>query len=138
MLIEELIEKAFCEGYEYAQKEFAAAKRLLERGKNHDEKVEVPHFIRTTSQFRKAVANKIGSNDIAWVREYAKKGRNNTLGARTIDQISNITSKHAMRVTPKRAEIIEAAVKARDNASKAIQENRKQIIEIANKLKDLL
>lgn len=34
MLIDELIEKAFCDGYEYAQKEFTSIRQLKKMGKN--------------------------------------------------------------------------------------------------------
>ena len=36
MLIEKLIEKAFCEGYEYAQKEFGAVKRENKKKKRKE------------------------------------------------------------------------------------------------------
>jgi hypothetical protein len=74
---------------------------------------------------------------ISWVHEFAKKNRNSSLGARTIDQIRNISDKHAMRLTPKRAEIIEAAAKARREVSESLQSKRKNAIDLADKLKNL-
>ena len=135
MLIKELIEKAFCEGYEYAQKEYAAANTLIKRGKNWDIKEAAPLPIRTINQFRQKVVEKTGSNDNAWVFEYAKKARNNSLGPRTIDQVRNISDNHAMRLTPKRAKIITDAVDSRNNISQAIQQKRKENIDLANQLK---
>ena len=118
---DELIEKAFSMGYEYAQKEFAGAKTLLEMGKNSLEETAIPKEIRTPKQYKKFIGytgwggyynppHLVGTERL---NHFAKLRRNTSLGARTIDQINNIQN-NKTRLTPRRREIIENAVKNRE------------------------
>ena len=139
---DELIEKAFSIGYELAQKEFAGAKTLLEMGKNSLEENAVSKEIRTPKQYRKFVGDYefVRDHEFPWFRakksegrinHFAKLRRNTSLGARTIDQVNNIKNNN-LRLTPKRKEIMENAIKNREKLSKEIQKMRKKNLEDNN------
>ena len=107
MLIEELIEKAFCDGYEYAQKEFASirkatkiAKRAskdaydLSRGSDLGGK----SLLRRTSGLAKAAKNKIPTEK---AMDRVASVVMNTIGKRAAKDVGERFDKGAMRETRK-------------------------------------
>lgn len=139
MLIDELIEKAFSDGYEYAQKEFAGALTMMNKGRFNPQTFNNGGILmQTPQQFKNYVTSATGDYSAKRVIGVANRNRSNSLGARTVSQINNIANNHAMRVTPTRQKIIESAVKNRENASVASQNFRQRQINRASSLAGLV
>ena len=138
MLIDELIERAFCDGYEYAQKEFAGALTMMNKGRFNPQTFNNGGILmQTPQQFKNYVTSATGDYSAKRVIGVANRNRGNSLGARTVSQV-NIANNHAMRITPTRQRIIESAVQNRENASVASQNFRQRQTNRASSLAGLV
>ena len=129
---DELIERAFCEGYELAQKEFGV-KRIFEKARNCQERIIRPYELRNPSSY----ADWRGSTTnlfIHPIEEVAEKDRHKIVGARSIAQLDNIVKNHTFRLTPRREEIIKNALKNREDITKNITSYRQDKIDSASRL----
>jgi hypothetical protein len=142
MLIDELIERAFCDGYEYAleeQKEFTGALTMMNKGRFNSQTFNNGGILmQTPQQFKNYVTSATGDYSAKRVIGVANRNRNNSLGARTVSQVNNIANNHAMRITPTRQRIIESAVKNRENASVSSQNFRQRQTNRASSLTGLV
>jgi hypothetical protein len=130
---DELIERAFCEGYELAQKEFGV-KRIFEKARNCQERVIRPHGL---LQDPTSYANFVGKTTnliIHPLEEVAERDRHKVVGARSIAQLDNIVKNHTFRLTPRREEIIKNALKNREDITKSITSYRQDKIDSASRL----
>ena len=102
------------------QREFIGALSMINQNRNpqkfSQKMVELPQ------QFRNSL---IGGRNLRVLRNSVDRERNNSLGARTISQVYNIAKKHETRLTPRRHDIIQAAMKNREAASHTAQNSWK-------------
>jgi hypothetical protein len=94
------------------QREFIGALSMINQNRNpqrFDQKMlELP------LEFRNSL---IGGRNLRVLRNALDRERNSSLGARTISQVYNIAKKHETRLTSRRHDIIQAAIKNREEAS---------------------